>query len=309
MAKAVADVTGEDQGGFASDNSPITGWSHMHDSGTGGSPSLGNFPIFPYSACPSNDVTKCEFNKNTRAAPRQNGSASAHPGYFAVSLENGIKGEATVTNHTALYRFTFPKKNPTTVAASNPLILLDLTDLPNSRSDGAATVDAKTGRITANGTFEPSFGLGNYRMYVCVDWHGAKVKDVGTWLNEDVTTNHTSVKVSSRGDTAGAWVRFENPTNNVISARVGVSFISNAKACSNALKEIPRFDFNRVSEAAKKAWIEKLSVVTIDAGAVDESIQRVFWSGMYRSMISPQDYTGENPLWESDEPYYDSYYW
>lgn len=36
MAKAVADVNGENQGGFASDGSNITGFSHMHDSGTGG---------------------------------------------------------------------------------------------------------------------------------------------------------------------------------------------------------------------------------------------------------------------------------
>ena len=36
MAKAVADVNGDDQGGFASDGSNITGFSHMHDSGTGG---------------------------------------------------------------------------------------------------------------------------------------------------------------------------------------------------------------------------------------------------------------------------------
>nr|POE82295.1 6-methylsalicylic acid decarboxylase ata [Quercus suber] len=36
MAKAVADVAGENQGGFASDGSDITGFSHMHDSGTGG---------------------------------------------------------------------------------------------------------------------------------------------------------------------------------------------------------------------------------------------------------------------------------
>jgi hypothetical protein len=38
MAKAVADVNNPDekQGGFASDNSDITGFSHMHDSGTGG---------------------------------------------------------------------------------------------------------------------------------------------------------------------------------------------------------------------------------------------------------------------------------
>jgi hypothetical protein len=37
MAKAGADVWGsENQGGFASDNSTIIGYSHMHDSGTGG---------------------------------------------------------------------------------------------------------------------------------------------------------------------------------------------------------------------------------------------------------------------------------
>jgi putative alpha-1,2-mannosidase len=37
MAKAVADTNGDElQGGFASDGSNITGFSHMHDSGTGG---------------------------------------------------------------------------------------------------------------------------------------------------------------------------------------------------------------------------------------------------------------------------------
>lgn len=38
MAKAVADVDNpdEEQGGFASDNSDIVGFSHMHDDGTGG---------------------------------------------------------------------------------------------------------------------------------------------------------------------------------------------------------------------------------------------------------------------------------
>lgn len=36
MTKAVSDVDGEDQGGYASDNSSVIGFSHMHDSGTGG---------------------------------------------------------------------------------------------------------------------------------------------------------------------------------------------------------------------------------------------------------------------------------
>jgi putative alpha-1,2-mannosidase len=36
MAKAVADTSGENQAGFAYDTNVVTGFSHMHDSGTGG---------------------------------------------------------------------------------------------------------------------------------------------------------------------------------------------------------------------------------------------------------------------------------
>ena len=36
MAKPVADVQGENQAGFASDGSLVIGFSHLHDSGTGG---------------------------------------------------------------------------------------------------------------------------------------------------------------------------------------------------------------------------------------------------------------------------------
>jgi putative alpha-1,2-mannosidase len=36
MAKAVADTSGENQAGFAYDTKVVTGFSHMHDSGTGG---------------------------------------------------------------------------------------------------------------------------------------------------------------------------------------------------------------------------------------------------------------------------------
>jgi putative alpha-1,2-mannosidase len=33
MVKAVADVNGENQGGFSTDGSNVIGFSHMHDSG------------------------------------------------------------------------------------------------------------------------------------------------------------------------------------------------------------------------------------------------------------------------------------
>jgi putative alpha-1,2-mannosidase len=87
-----------------------------------------------------------------------------------------------------------------------------------------------------------------------------------------------------------------------------MSLISEDQACGNAEREISSFKFDEVVAAAETAWRSKLDVITIEDGGVDKMFLTSFWSGVYRSMISPQDYTGENPYWESDEPYYDSYY-
>ena len=34
----------------------------------------------------------------------------------------------------------------------------------------------------------------------------------------------------------------------------------------------------------------------------------MFYTALYHTMLMPVDRTGENPLWKSDEPYYDDYY-
>lgn len=325
MAKSVADVNSADnkQGGFASDDSDITGFSHMHDSGTGGGASLGNFPIFPQSGCPGDSINNCKFTKIDRASQRIYGSVEARPGYFAISLNTSIHTEMTVTNHTSLYRFRFPDNqtsndtypNQTSAALPlSPLFLVDLTDLPDSRINGSIAVDPTSGRITGNGTFQPSFGVGSYNAYFCADFSGAAIRDTGVWMNNRAGSEPKHLSVTADGVNnpplpAGAWTQFHAPTSkNEVLVRVGLSFISEAKACQNAELEIPDFGFEKTLAAAEDAWRSKLSVVEIDAGGISDDIQTVFWSGMYKSMMSPQDYTGENMLWESDEPYYDSYY-
>jgi putative alpha-1,2-mannosidase len=315
MAKAGPDVSGENQGGFASDSSPIYGFSHMHDSGTGGSPSLGNFPIFAQPGCPGGDINACKYTSWERQVNRKEGSVHARPGYFDITLANEIRTEMTVTNHTALYRFTFPTSPTTANTTLNPHILVELADLPQTRSEANITIYPNNGRITGGGRFAPSFGVGTYVSFFCLDFDGAKVKDAGVWTNTRAA-HATSLKVAP-GDMrktpserpAGGWVQFEPPkANNQILARVGMSFISESQACANAEREIPRSNFDTIAKAAEDAWRAKLDVITIEDGSVSEVFLKAFWSGVYRSMISPQDYTGENPNWQSSEPYYDSFY-
>lgn len=277
------------------------------------SPSLGNFPIFAQSACPDDELNNCLFTKADRATPRINDTVEASPGYFAIELATNVRAEMTVTNHTALYRFTFPETPTESNAPSSPLILADLSDLPDSRINGSISVDENSGRISGSGTFSPSFGIGSYTLHFCADFSGANIRDTGVFMNNRAGSQPKNLSVMADGVNnspeilpAGAWTRFK--ASNEIIARVGVSFISRDQACSNAEREIPSFDFDAVHAAARQAWEDALGVVSIKPGGANASLQTVFWSGLYRSALSPQDYTGENPLWESTEPYYDSYY-
>lgn len=52
-----------------------------------------------------------------------------------------------------------------------------------------------------------------------------------------------------------------------------------------------------------------MAPIRVSRNGVNSSLLTNFYSGIYRTMINPQDYTGENPLWNSTEPYFDSFYW
>jgi putative alpha-1,2-mannosidase len=314
MAKAVADTNGDsNQGGFqmGETGGAVTGFSGMHDSGTGGLPSLGNFPIFPHAGCEDDDLNKCSLPKLARAQPYIPDSVKARPGYFGLTLQNHIVADMTAAQHTSLFRFTFPSDGSS--SNSSPLIQLDLSDLSDSRQDNATiSVDEGTGRMTGSARFLPSFAQGTYTAYFCADFNGGPVRDSGIYVNtrasNDVHGLTISRSINGYPLPGGGFVRFEAGTRSVL-ARVGVSMIGSEQACSNAEKEIPGFDFDGTKMAAEDIWREKLSRIEVDPEGVDDSLVTNFYSGIYRTMVNPQDYTGENPLWKSDEPYFDSFYW
>ena len=72
-------------------------------------------------------------------------SQEAYPGYFAQTLDNDIKMEATSTRRAGLERFTFPN-------GSKPYFTLDLAnDLPESFAGGSLNIAPAQGRITMGG--------------------------------------------------------------------------------------------------------------------------------------------------------------
>lgn len=292
-------------------NLNITGFSALHDSGTGGSPSLGNFALFPYASCPGNDINKCDFPKKARKTKYITSSVVATPGYFGLTLANKVAAEMTTTRRTALFNFRFPAGG-----SGNPVLLMDLTDMSDSRQDnGTIEVDAKTGRMKGSGVFKPSFGGGTYTAYFCADFKGASIYDNGIFVNSRASNLVKNLTISRSINgyplPGGAFVRFNPPPDKQpIQARVAISFISADQACRSAESEVPSWDFDGIKRTAEAAWRTKLSPIVVSTGGgVNKSLLTNLYSGIYRTMINPQDYTGENPNWKSNEPYFDSFYW
>lgn len=83
---------------------------------------------------------------NTCRVTHECASQDGSPGYFAQTLDNGIKIEATSTRRAGLERFTFPQQS------SKPYFVLDLAnDLPASFAGGRLDIDPEKGRITLGG--------------------------------------------------------------------------------------------------------------------------------------------------------------
>lgn len=90
MAKAVVDSSTpwQNQAGFLHDYSSLVGMSQLHDEGTGGSPSLGNFPIW-IGQCQNSSMNTCPLTYGNRHGNRV-GEVRAKVGSFGVELDTGF---------------------------------------------------------------------------------------------------------------------------------------------------------------------------------------------------------------------------
>lgn len=94
-------------------------------------------------------------------------------------------------------------------------------------------------------------------------------------------------------------------------SRVGVSFTSIEQACRYRDDEIPTWSLNDTVDAAVKEWNEDVfSRIQVDTDQETSNITnvRLLYSSLYFMHLMPSDRTGDNPLWQSEEPYWDDFY-
>lgn len=94
-------------------------------------------------------------------------------------------------------------------------------------------------------------------------------------------------------------------SENIVTSRVGVSFISTAQACANVNSQIPAGTAREtITTATKDAWNTNVlsKITTTDTNTTNLEL---LYTSLYHMSIIPTNKTGENPLWTSAEPYYD----
>jgi len=275
----------------------IRGFSQTHVSGTGGGPKYGNIMVMPATGEPAPLRSQ---------SPRREEKASA--GYYAVGLARyGIKVEIATGVRAAIYRFTYAESRQANL----------LFDVAHCLQGGKAYHESQfvTGsevHVISPTEVEGSSSVAGgwnmqakpYTVFFYAQTDTASTAS-GTWLNNQLQAGSKQA-IGQRDQPAGAWLAFPTHAGQQVLMKIGISFISIAQARQNVEREIPRFDFEAVHNATVAAWDKALGKVELQGETPQQA--QIFYTALYHTMLMPTDRTGENPLWQSAEPYYDDYY-
>ncbi len=275
----------------------INGFSQTHVSGTGGGPKYGNILVQP-----------------TIGSPRASGYGSEREGeqgtigYYRVRLQRyAIDTEITTASRAAIYRFTYP-------AADHANILFDAGHCLSWISKAGEGQRITTSSVTVVSPSEVSGSssvtggwnkqTNSYTVYFYAR-SDTPAQDWGTWKDGQL---HRGSKLSAPapGSKSGAWLSFATQQGQKVRLKIGISFVSVAQAKRNVEREIPDFDFDQVHRAAVSSWDQALGAIELKGATAEQ--QQMFYTALYHTMLMPVDRTGENPLWQSDEPSYDDFY-
>lgn len=282
-----------DTSGYESDK-PIIGFSQTHVSGTGGESKYGNFRITPQVG----DINLKEF-----ATDKKNEAAA--PGYYTVHLiKPNVTAELTTTRLVALHRYTFPR-------TSRAQLLIDTASViftgggsgRRQRPISTTTRIVAPNRIEGTGNFIGGWNPSPYTLHFSAQF-SQPFKAHGTWRDEQVFPGTETVTGEQGG--AGAYATFDTTRGQTVEVKIGLSFVSPAKALANIRQETANADFDEIRRRAADLWEGTLARIKVEGGTDDE--RSIFYTALYRSHYMPHDVSGENVWWQSSEPHYEDYY-
>jgi len=298
MVKPGPDIGTHSNSGYDPDlTKPLVGFSQIHVSGTGGGPKYGNISIMPYSG---------DFESVAQTSLRANEHTSV--GYYATDLVKwGIKAELATADRAAFHQYTFRDNRNNAIKIDGGFFLGEKA-VPDAREAqqfvGSQVEVISPTEIRGYSRIRGGWNNGNaYTVY----YHAQVNQPCDSFSTFKGDTLYPSIKSQyDSGDKTGVVCRFSDHKSKTVKLKIGISFISEAKAAENLRDQIPHWNFNLVREQSEQKWERLIAQIELDKSASRE--QRVmFYTGLYHTLLMPVDRSGENPLWTAT-PYYDDFY-
>ena len=282
-----------DTTGYATGH-PIQWFSHTHVSGTGGNGRYGNIGLAPFAGsewgCPADQIPAKE---------------EAAVGYYAVTLNPArIRAELTSTPRVGVHRYTFPTGQQANVLVDVGAVI-QVRDAEPIRGTGGSTggfVECVSDtEVIGRGDYRGGWGHNfPYSVYFAARFDTpAQGKLVG---NRD----GLQAGVAADGPDTRAVLSFGK--KRTIGVRVGISFISVAKARAALEREAGTKDFDTIRDEAVAVWNQAFSRFSLKGGTATQ--KKMFYTMLYRLLCMPTDLgvDDENAFWSSGVRSYQDFY-
>lgn len=272
------------------------------------------------------------------------GDDTASVGYYSTNLLNGVKVELSAARHSGTFQYTFPAGEKHILVDLSHYLPSESGGYTSQAYLGGY-MEVWPGTDTSMYVGYAEYGAGwnegaPFRVYFCgefdslptsmqffygrntdpmVRYHSydsnsppqAVFEEASPGFGAGVGSDSASLKAKGflKGSRVGALFSWKDGSAKTIRSRVGISFNYANEACELFKAEIPTYNLTETVEDAVKEWNEdvfsKIQVPTDDTA--NSTYLRLLYSSLYFMHLMPSDRTGQNPLWESDEPYWDDF--
>ena len=277
-------------GGYKFDDETIRGFSQTHLNGTG-RPAMGDISLVPVfqtgmgevgvqssSSRKDNSTLQLQLKTPTLLNPVQKLSEVAEPGYYAVTLEGGVKCEATATERVAVWRFTWPECTTRRLYVDAAAMLMQAWNqkLGATVLEARATLD-ETKRSIHGG--KKALGWTPYKLFYDIEFSEpwAKIERL------------PCDPFQGRGD---RWVvSFSHKEHkghkgrNSLEVRIALSTVSEDGAEKNMRAEADGKGFDEIRAECRAEWNALLSRAQLVKGTDEQ--KKNWYTALYHLFIQP----------------------
>ena len=256
----------------------IFGFSMMHESGTGGAPKYGVVSQMPTTGIPSNPLLDLSQNRSA--------NDTGDVGYYKTSLKNGIVVELAATAHAGLYQYSFPSDNNSVVVDVSH-VLKSYRGFGWSQGYAGGAFDLTDTGYTGHGVYNNGWNIApDWTIYFCGHFD-AMPTSRKTFSGHNESLSSYGTETSTNGTIRQGGVFSFSDTNLV--SRVGISFISTAKACKNVETEVPEgTELSDLVSNSQEKWNSDI-LRKITTTETNTTVLRQLYSYLYGMNLIPSN--------------------